>query len=153
MNLLDVALLPNNIEEKEARVVYTTGYQLALVTALKGRDELLQLDTQGSILNLDDNTVWRQKKVKEKAVQMFSLIVGDSIKAKVIRFAVSDLKNNGDANSKRLREGLMNVGYSEKTANAQASQMISLFKNLKVIMSNGKLNPDSLLFKRMIEAI
>lgn len=138
------------------RPSYSQGHQAALMEIVKHDAQSLQLEINNpDIVDLDDLRVWRQQKVKEKAIQLFRIMVGDDIKANILRTGLRVLIERpnffaGANNAIRLK--LMQDGYSEKTATAQANQMITLFSMLKMIVREGnewRVNPQSLILQRI----
>ncbi len=146
----------------EKRVSYANGHQAAVNSMLCGFNELLQMEKgKPDLVNLDDPLVWRQKKVKEKAVQFFEILSGKHPKGQLLRIGFDELSKKGylcgfpECN---MFHRYMEEGYSEKTARAQAAQMHSLFSQLRVVVegpaNHRKLvvNPNSLLYEKALRA-
>lgn len=145
------ALLLTQPKQKQARESFLEGYNLALFKRVEDT-EMLRLEADSNeVVDLDDALVWRQKKVKEKAIQLFTMLSGDNIKARVINLAIAFLAENETISTSNFKQYLVVNGYSEKTAAAQSSQMVTLFKLLKVTNAQGEINPRSLVWRRILE--
>ena len=137
--------------QKKHRESYKDGFNIALLTRVGEDRSILRLEKNSEKeVNLDDAIVWKQKKVKEKAVQLFSILSGKDIKAKVIRLSIQYLKDNGRFERLKFKAFLVENGYSDKTATAQAAQMVNLFKLLKVINYEGLVNEQSLIWDKCL---
>lgn len=157
MDLLKLELIdecePVQEKEKPKRLPRSESFMMSLLTKVEGHENLLYLE-EGSEerLDLDDCVRWRQKKVKEKALQLYDLILGKKIEAKVIRRSIEFLRSNGQISVPLLVADLVSGGYSVKTAQAQASQMVCLFKLLKVVNTDNQrnyfINSKSLIYKQ-----
>lgn len=163
MNLLDANLTqsaPKDVIGAPSRVSFAHGYQSAVLSVLCGFDYLLQMEKGlPDTVNLDDSTVWRQKKVQAKAVQFFAILAGQSPKADLIRIGFSELVQSqkietGDKGN--LFNRFVREGYTPATARAQSSQIKTLFLNMKVITKKGEqlyvVNPISLIYEKALEA-
>lgn len=154
--------LMSGTETKEAtRKTYANdGYQAVLLQRVKNR-ELLRLTTDDAVsLDLDDTTVWKQKKVKEKAVNLFTSIQNGRITNRVIMLGFEVLREKGSLTGGpcgNLYRKLMLEGYSAGTAHAQSCQIITLFRLLRITMSMGSRrwvpNPDSLVLERSMKCL
>ena len=134
------------------RQSYQDGFNLALLKRVDTNRELLKLEFDSDEeVDLDDHNVWKQKKVKEKAVQLLSILNGKNIEGKIIRHGIHFLKQHGQIKKVEFQKFLVENGYSEKTAIAQASQMFLLFKLLKVINSEGFINSRSLIWSKCLQ--
>lgn len=134
------------------RQSYQDGFNLALLKRVDGNLGLLKLELDSDEeIDLDDHNIWKQKKVKEKAVQLFSILNGKKIEGKIIRLSICFLKDRGQIKRNEFKNFLIEEGYSEKTAIAQANQMCLLFKLLKVINSEGLINDRSLIWSKCLQ--
>ena len=141
---------------------FKEGYQAALNSAILDADGLLLLEKGSSErVNLDDPVVWRQKKVKEKAIQFFEILRGTKIDAKLLRIGFDELRTKGylcKFPERNMYKRYLAEGYSEGTANAQSGQMHSLFRQLRMVIPDPTtpnkfiVNPNSLLFERALKA-
>ena len=144
------AIALRNVEIK--RQSYRDGFNLALLNRIGGKHEFLKLEFDSNEeVDLDDPIVWKQKKVKEKAIQLFSILNGKHIEAKIIRLSIRFLKERSQLKKHDFKTFLIENGYSEKTAIAQSGQMVLLFKLLKVIDSEGFINGRSLIWSKCLE--
>ena len=163
MNLLDANLTqsaPKEVLGAPARVSFAHGYQSAVNSVLCGFEHLLRMEKDSpDMVDLDDSVVWRQKKVQAKAVQFFSILAGQSPKAELVRIGFNELVQaqkieTGDKGN--LFNRFIHEGYTTATARAQASQIKTLFLNMKVIVKKDErlyvVNPLSLIYEEALKA-
>ena len=151
MQLQAITLATQKLKRRES---YQDGFRVALFKRVDGDHSLLRLeeDSQEEV-NLDDITVWKQKKVKEKAVQLFSLLAGREIKSKVIRLGIIFLRDNQKFLHTEFKKFLIENGYSEKTAQSQSKQMVLLFNLLKITNGEHLINDRSLIWNKCLELV
>ena len=110
-------------------------------------------------LDLDDSTIWRQEKVKRKAVQLLTAIESGALTNVPIIEGLRLLKTEGRLTGgkygnlyTKLREF-----YTEGTASAQTNQVITLFKTMRITIETAKSvsmpNPDSLILPKVLALI
>lgn len=162
MDLFNVKLLADDLQKVQnttsrtkltASRIKLTNYMDKLLKVVNGDKEFLKLEEgRDGYVDLDDNIVWRQVKVKEKAIQFYEFLLGRPIQAKVIRICSKSLIENNMASNATFSLALIKEGYSQKTTVAQSSQMMTLFKLLKIVDSSGgvcQINPKSLIYRRL----
>ena len=160
MDLMDVSLtllVPTNLCREQQRMSYSSGYQNALYSVVRHNKQALLLEEgKEDCLDLDNTIVWRQIKVKQKAIQLFRLLEGQAVEAKILRIGLKTLIRDGyvySGQTGNLYLALRNAGYSRGTSSAQTNQMITLFQLLRMTKENGykwQINPSSLILKRII---
>ena len=121
--------------KKGVQVPHGKSFQTALV-GIVGEDNLV-LSEDGFKIDLDNPLVWRQKKVKTKALQFFHWLEGGNLASRVIPEAVKFLVEHQEISTKQLSAHFQKLGYTVGTANAQAGQMVTLFKLLKIVCKQG----------------
>ena len=95
MDLMDVSLtllVPTNLCREQQRMSYSSGYQNALYSVVRHNTQALLLEEgKEDCLDLDNTIVWRQIKVKQKAIQLFRLLEGQAVEAKILRIGLKTL--------------------------------------------------------------
>lgn len=148
--------------KKAPKKSFADGYQAALNSAILDYVSVLQMEKdKPDTVDLDDPAVWRQKKVKEKAIQFFEILRGTKIDAKLLRIGFDELSKKGYLQKhpeQNMYHRFLSEGYSEGTSRSQAGQMHSLFTQLRMVVPDpatpNKLivNPNSLLYEKALKA-
>ncbi len=143
------------------RVVYVgSSNQSTLCSMVFGFADLLRMEKGlPDTVDLDDPILWRQQKVKAKALQFFAILTGRNPDAALLRIAFDELCNGKGYTTGakgNLHQRLIAAGYSEATVKAQVSQTVALFLNLRIIVKSRPqvyvINPVSLLYERALRA-
>ena len=148
--------------KKAPKKSFADGYQAALNSAILDYVSVLQMEKdKPDTVDLDGPAVWRQKKVKEKAIQFFEILRGTKIDAKLLRIGFDELSTKGYLRKhpeQNMYHRFLSEGYSEGTSRSQAGQMHSLFTQLRMVVPDpatpNKLivNPNSLLYEKALKA-
>ena len=148
--------------KKAPKKSFADGYQAALNSAILDYVAVLQMEKdKPDTVDLDDPAVWRQKKVKEKAIQFFEILRGTKIDAKLLRIGFDELSKKGylcKSPERNMYKRYLAEGYTEGTANAQSAQMHSLFTQLRIVVPSSPnpnklvINPNSLLYEKALKA-
>ena len=135
----------------------TDGYMSVLLLRVKTRETLRMTAAEHDYADLDDTFVWKQKKVCQKAVQLLSGIDEGAITSKIFQIAFLTLKRDGffaTGLKGNLVTEFLSHGYKIGTAKAQANQIFTLFRLLKITELDTphrySINPDSLIYKKAI---
>ena len=136
---------------------YNQGFQAALLSRIE--DHSLLMVTPNNYIDLDNSAVWRQEKVKRKAVQLLTSIECGSLTNVPLIEGLRLLRTEGRLTSGKHGNLYMKLRefYSVGTANAQAAQVITLFKTMRVTLETAKSvsipNPDSLVLPKALTLI
>lgn len=162
LDLLNGALSACQIKPQEGpRKTYVANtYQEVLMSRLNCLEAPRLTSDSEETVNLDDAIMWRQKKVKEKAVKLLADIEAGKITTRVVIIGFQILKSDGQITSGKWGNLLMKLkaeGYSNGTATAQAMQIVTLFRLLKITEPETSYcfipNKNSLILKKALEII
>lgn len=111
------------------------GHQAVLLQRIKDRSLLTMEYGKDDEVDLDSAT-WRQKKVKDKAVQFLTSLDEGTITNKVIKAAIDVLERDGrivtGLHGNLLTE-LVSRGYTAKSARSEAAQTVTMLRLLRVV--------------------
>lgn len=131
------------------------GFMSVLLLRVKSRETLRLTNAENDYVDLDNTLVWKQKKVCQKAVQLLSALDKGELDSKVLHIAFFTLKRDESFSTGikgNLVTELLNHGYKIGTAKAQANQIFTLFRLLKITELETphryRLNPDSLIYQK-----
>ena len=152
-----VAKSPKEKKVSEPRITYKDGYGKMLEERIKNSKDVLALtkyiskekqvkQVQELVKLLDDKTVFSQKKVCEKVVQLYTFLTGGCSLNTVLKIAFETFKRDGylDGGKKgNLYQALLKKPYSPDTANAQSAQVMNMLPKLGITVKVGhRLSPD-----------
>lgn len=152
-----VVKAPKEKKVSEPRITYKDGYGKMLEQRIKNSKDVLALtkdiDKEEQVKEvkeleklLDDKTVFSQKKVCEKVVQLYTFLTGGCSLNTVLKIAFETFKQDGylDGGKKgNLYQALLKKPYSPDTANAQSAQVMNMLPKLGIAVKVGhRLSPD-----------
>ena len=131
------------------------GFMSVLLLRVKSRESLRLTKDEDDFVDLDNTLVWKQKKVCQKAVQLLSGIDKGELNSKILQIAFLTLKRDEILTTGvkgNLIPELLAHGYTVGTAKAQANQIFTLFRLLKITELETPhrydLNPRSLIYEK-----
>ena len=142
------------------RVTYDDGYMCVLFKRVQDRSLLVMTKGDEKCVDLDDGLIWKQKKVCEKAVQLFSGIEAGLITSKILQIGLRTLQRDEYLTTGirgNIIQELIKQGYSVATAKAQGNQIITLFRLLKITDTETPhryfLRSDSLIYEKAVNCL
>lgn len=142
------------------RVTYDDGYMCVLFKRVQDRSLLVMTKGDDKCVDLDDGLIWKQKKVCEKAVQLFSGIGAGLITSKILQIGLRTLQRDQYLTTGirgNIIQELIKQGYSVATAKAQGNQIITLFRLLKITDNESPhkyfLRSDSLIYEKAVNCL
>lgn len=134
------------------------GYMSVLLLRVKNRETLRLTNDGEDYADLDNTLVWKQKKVCQKAVQLLSGIDKGELDSKILQIAFLTLKRDEEFTTGikgNLVTEFLAHGYKIGTAKAQANQIFTLFRLLKITELETphryNLNPCSLVYEKAMK--
>lgn len=152
--------LGNNKIPETRKTYLADGYQAVLCQRVKDYSLFCLTSDTHEQVDLNNNGLWRQKKVKEKAVRLFEQVANGRLTNRVLQIAFKLLQQDGvfiGGGRGTLFNKLLEEGYSVGTAHAQAQQIITLCKLLRITVEinkyNSSINKNSLLLPKVMQCL